>query len=64
MRRAYGLVNVGIFGIPGSAMPASSQQPARNAQAELRSIVTVDSPSNLGQFKSLRGLNSGPWPVD
>jgi xylan 1,4-beta-xylosidase len=62
MKKASALVNIAILGcLSGCAMPAFTQQPAEAPKAELRPI-TVDASSDLGQFKSLRGINSGPLP--
>lgn len=62
MKKASRLVNIGIFGcLLAATMPASAQQPADSARAELRTI-TVDASSNMGQLKPLRGVNAGPLP--
>jgi hypothetical protein len=62
MKTASALVMVGVCGyILVSPTVSFAQNVAGPARPELRAI-TVDASSNLGEFKSLRGVNSGPLP--
>ncbi len=62
MKRPSALVMVGVCGyLLVSSTVSFAQNVPGPARPGLRA-VTVDASSNLGEFKSLRGLNSGPLP--